>query len=235
MILPLQHRQPNLLNITKEIPILITAVTDPVEAGLAEAWEASNTNVTGTSDMTPIKEQLTLLKELLPEASKVGILYNTSEINSEIQVEQAKEQGEGMGLEIITTGVTNANEIPQALNALLDQVEVLYLPTDNLVASSLPLIINETDQKGIPVIGSEKAHIEGGALATEGIDYYELGFQTALMAVDVINGKQPGDLPISTLEKTQLVINRDSAESLGIDIPKSLLERGEIIQGGSNS
>ncbi len=222
-------------NTTKEIPILITAVTDPVEAGLADSWESSNTNVTGTSDATPVKEQFALLQELVPKASKVGIIYNTSEVNSEIQVEKATEVAEELGIEIISSGVTNANEIPQALDALVEKVDVLYIPTDNLVASSMPLIVNKTNEKNIPVIGAERAHVEAGALATEGIDYYELGFQTGLMAVEIINGKEPTELPVSTMEEYKLIINEDSAQILKINIPESLKEKGELIKGGTAS
>lgn len=222
-------------NITKEIPILITAVTDPVDAGLADSWESSNTNVTGTSDATPIKEQFELLQELAPKASKVGIIYNTSEVNSEIQIEKANEVAGELGLEIITSGVTNANEIPQALDALIEKIDVLYIPTDNLVAASMPLIVNKTNEKNIPVIGAERAHVEAGALATEGIDYYELGFQTALMAVEIIHGKEPTEIPVSTMEEYKLIINEDSAQTLKINIPEKLMEKGELIKGGADS
>lgn len=222
-------------NTTKDIPILVTAVTDPVEAGLAESWEVSNTNVTGTSDMTPMKEQFSLLQELVPEAQKIGVLYNTSEENSEIQIRKMKEIAEKLNLEVVPSGITNTNEIPQALDALIGNIDVLYIPTDNLVAASMPLIVDKTNEKGIPVIGSERAHVEAGALATEGISYYELGFQTALMAVDIINGKQPSELPISTMKEYELVINEDSAKLLKIEISDHLKEKAKMIKGGVGS
>ena len=123
-------------NATKEIPVLITAVTDPIQAGLAKSLEKSETNVTGTSDATPIDKQFKLLKELLPASKKVGIVYNTSELNSEVQVAQAKVIAEKYGLEIVTKGVTQVNELAQALDSLLPNVDVLYTPTDNLVVSA---------------------------------------------------------------------------------------------------
>lgn len=219
-------------NTTKDIPILITAVTDPVEAGLVQAWEQSGTNVTGTSDSTPIDKQFELLKKLVPDVKTIGIIYNTSEINSEIQVNKAKEMASKLGLEIVTSGITTVNEVPQALDSLLKKVDVLYTPTDNMVASSMPLISSECIEKKIPIIGAEKAHVEGGALATEGLDYYKLGFQTGLMAVEVINGKNPKDMAIQTLKDTQLVINKDTAEKLNIEIPEDLKKAAEIIESG---
>ncbi|MTI69354.1 MAG: ABC transporter substrate-binding protein [Firmicutes bacterium] len=219
-------------NITKDTPILITAVTDPLKSGLVKSLDKSQTNVTGTSDATPIKKQFKMLKKLIPKAKKIGILYNTSEVNSEIQVDKAKEVAKEFNVEIITTGVTSVNEVSQALDALLEKIDVLYTPTDNLVASSMPLITDECMKKSIPIIGAEKSHVESGALATEGIDYYKLGFETGLMAVDVINGKKPKDMPINTLKDTQSIVNIEVAEKLNIDIPKSILDSSLEIRGG---
>ncbi|MCR1898731.1 ABC transporter substrate-binding protein [Irregularibacter muris] len=218
-------------NVTKDIPILMTAVTDPVEAGLVQSLEKPNTNVTGTSDIAPIEKQFELLKKLLPQAKRVGILYNSSEVNSEIQIKRAEEIAKGFSLEIIPTGITSVNEVPQALDALIGDMDVLYVPTDNLVASSMSLIGNQCSKKGVPIIGAEKAHVEAGALATEGIDYYQLGFQTGLMAEEIISGKNPQDIPIAIWEKTQLLINTGSAQKLGISIPEDIKEKAQFIEG----
>ncbi len=218
-------------NATKDIPILITAVTDPAEAGLVKSLEKGDTNVTGTSDMTPIKEQFMLIKKLIPSAKKVGILYNTSETNSEIQVNKAREIAKDFDLEIMTTGVTNVNEIDQGLNDLLERVDVLYVPTDNLMASAMALVSKKSTEKNIPIIGAEKAHVDLGALATEGIDYYKLGFQTGIMAVEVLNGKDPKDMPIETLKDTELIINMQALNKLNISIPEDLKEKATLIKG----
>lgn len=220
-------------NATKDIPILITAVTDPVDAGLAKSWEKSETNVTGTSDATPMERQFELLQKLVPDAKKVGILFNTSERNSEIQVEMANELSGKFGFEIIANGITNTNEVPQILDSLKGKIDVLYLPTDNLVASSIAIISEKCMEDNIPVIGSEKGMVEGGALATEGIDYYKLGFQTGLMAVEVLNGAKTQDMPIEILKDTTLSINTDTASKMNITIPKDLMDRAEIVKGGA--
>lgn len=219
-------------NATKDIPILITAVTDPVDAGLAKSLDKPGTNVTGTSDAAPMERQFELLKKLIPNAKKVGILYNTSERNSEIQVDAAKQLSGKFGFEIIAKGVTNTNEVPQVLDSLIKKIDVLYVPTDNLVASAIAIISEKCIEKNIPVVGSEKGQVEGGALATEGIDYYKLGFQTGLMAVEVLGGSKTQDMPITMLKDTTLTINADTAEKLNITIPQDLMERAEVIKGG---
>lgn len=219
-------------NATKDIPILITAVTDPVAAGLAKSMEKPETNVTGTSDNVPIEKQFELLKKLVPNAKKVGILYNTSENNSEIQVNSAKKAAPAFGLEILAVGITNVNDIPQSLNSLLGKIDVLYVPTDNMVVSSMPIIADQCFKNNIPIIGSEKGQVEQGAIATTGIDYYKLGFQTGLVAVDVINGKKPKDIAITTLKDMQLVINTDALKKLNIAVPKDIEDKAEKITGG---
>jgi putative ABC transport system substrate-binding protein len=219
-------------NATKEIPILITAVTDPVDAGLVKSIEKPGTNVTGTSDIVPIEDQLQLLKKIMPKAKKVGILFNTSENNSQIQVQNIKNAAPKFELEVMESSITNVNEVPQALNSLLEKVDVLYTPTDNTVASAMTMISNECFKKNIPIIGAERAHVTGGALATIGIDYYKLGFQTGLLAVDIINGKKPSEMPIETLEQMQLVINEDSVKKLNLNIPKELIEKAEMVKKG---
>lgn len=219
-------------NASKDIPILITAVTDPVAAGLVKSLEKPDTNVTGTSDDVPIEKQFELLKKLLPNSKKVGILYNTSESNSQIQVEKAKKAAPDFGLEIISAGITNVNEIPQALNSLIGKMNVLYIPTDNMIVSAMPLVSSECFKKNIPVIGAEKGVVEQGALATTGIDYYRLGFQTGLMAVDVLNGKATNTMPITTLKDMQLVINTDAVKKLNISVPGEISSMAEKITGG---
>ncbi len=217
-------------NATKDIPILITAVTDPVSAGLIKSNEKPETNVSGTSDATPIKSQFKLIKELLPTAKKVGIIYNTGEQNSLVQVEQAKVEAELLGLEIVEAGITSVNEISQALDTLLTKVDLLYTPTDNMVVAATPLVIQKTKEKNIPMIGCIEDQIVAGALATETIDYYKLGYQTGERAVEVLNGKDISSIPVETLNNTELVINKTTAELLGIELNEELLARAKVIE-----
>lgn len=217
-------------NATKDIPILITAVTDPVAAGLIKSMENSENNVTGTSDLTPMDKQFELLKVLYPETKKVGIVYNTGEANSEIQVNMAKDLSNKYGFSIVEKGVSSVNEVAQALDSLLKDVDVIYTPTDNMIANAMTLVSTKSMEKGIPVIAAEEGQVTNGALATEGINYYELGYQTGEMAVEVLNGKEPKSIPLSTLEKTELIINNDTVQKLGITLPEELVKRGRMIE-----
>lgn len=211
-------------NATKDIPILITAVTDPKAAGLI------GENVTGTSDATPIEKQFNLIKKIYPQAKTVGIIYNIGEQNSEIQVNQAKAIADKFGFKIEAVGVSNINEISQGLDSLLDKVDVLYAPTDNLIASSMPLISEKSIAKKKGIIAAEKGMVEAGALATEGIDYYELGKQTGEMAIRVLKGEKPGSLPIKTLEKTELVINTKVFAALGLTVDDELNSKATKVE-----
>lgn len=219
-------------NATKDIPILITAVTDPVKASLVKSLEKPGTNVTGTSDKGPIEKQFNLLKDIIKDVKTVGVIYNTSESNSEIQVKEAKAVCDKLGIKLIEVGITNVNEIPQALDSIIPKIDSLYIPTDNTVAPSMPLITNKCYSKKIPIIGAEKAHVEGGALATVGIDYYKLGYETGLSALEIIEGKDPSSIPISTQKEMELVINTDACKKLNITIPSELLKNAKTVQGG---
>lgn len=210
-------------NASKEIPILITAVTDPIAAGL------TGSNVTGTSDATPIDKQFELMKKLIPNVKKIGIVYNMSEQNSEIQVKNAKKIAKDFGVEIEAVGISSVNEMAQALDMLITKVDVIYTPTDNLVASAMPLIVEKSTNAGIAVIGAESAHVEAGALATEGINYYNLGKQTGMMAIEVLKGKKASELEIKTLNETELIINKESAKKLNIEVNPELIKQAKLI------
>ena len=221
-------------NATKEIPIVITAVTDPVEAQIAKDWESSGTNVTGTSDKVPVDKQIELLKELLPNAKTVGVIYNTSETNSVIQVNELKEAAEKQNLEVKEIGVTTVNEINQNLASALGGIDVLYTPTDNTVASGYALVCKLCLDKNVPIIGAEEAVVNTGGLASIGIDYYKLGQEAGLKAAEILDGKKPSDIAITTLSEMSFTINTDTAEKLGITIPEDILKDAKKVTGGVN-
>ncbi|MCY6485161.1 ABC transporter substrate-binding protein [Clostridium aestuarii] len=214
------------------IPIAITAVTDPVEAGLVNSLENSGTNVTGTSDAAPIDAQFKIINKLVPTAKKIGIIYNTSEVNSEIQVEEAEKFASDFNFKIITQGITSENEIPQALESILSKVDVMYTLKDNMIASAMPIITKECFKKNIPVIGAESAHVKAGALATEGISYHQLGYETGLKAVKILKGTKPSEIPVETQKETSVVINEDAAKKLKIQILEELVLKAEMVTGG---
>ena len=201
-------------NVTKKIPILITAVTDIKAAGLI------GDNITGTSDATSVYKQLETVTKILPKTKKVGIIYNTSEQNSQVQVARAKEAGKELGLEIVEAGVTNINDMAIGLDSLLDKVDVLYTPTDNLVVSATPLVLEKANRKNIPVIGCIEDQVAQGALITDTIDYEKLGYQTGEMAIRVLKGEDPKNMPVEILKDTQLIVNKKTAEKYGVDLEK---------------
>ncbi|MCY6959135.1 ABC transporter substrate-binding protein [Clostridium brassicae] len=218
--------------LNKNIPIVMTAVTDPVKAGIVKSLDNPGTNVTGTSDAAPIDVQFKLIKKIIPSSKKIGILYNTSEVNSEVQVQEAKDSASKFGLEIIAQGITAENEIPQSLQSILGKIDVLLVIKDNMVASAITTVTKQCFEKKIPVIGTESAHVKGGALATEGIDYEKLGYQTGLKAVEILKGKKPSEIPVEMQKEATIVINKDSVEKLNIKIPEEISSKAEMISGG---
>lgn len=221
-------------NTTKDIPTVFTAVTDPVSADLAKDWENSGTNLTGVSDMVPVKEQLELLLKIKPDVKTLGIIFNTSEANSEIQVKIFKEAAEEFNLKVKEIGVTNVNEINQNLSASISDIDVLYTPTDNTVASAFDLITKIALKNNVPVLGAEEAVVPKGGLVSIGIDYFNLGKETAYKAVEILNGKKPEEVPITTLSDMGIAINEDVAKKLEIKIPDDIRSEAKIINGGIN-
>ncbi|MBR5909932.1 MAG: ABC transporter substrate-binding protein, partial [Schwartzia sp.] len=183
-------------NATKDIPIVGTAITDYESAKLVKSNAKPGGNVTGTSDMNPIKEQVDLLKKLVPEAKTVGVIYCSSEVNSEVQVKAMKAYAETKGLKVETATISTVNDIQQAAQSLVSKVDAFYAPTDNVLASAMPTLLSVTDPAKKPVICGEENMVKAGGLATYGIDYYKLGLQTGDMGADILDGKKkPADLP----------------------------------------
>ncbi len=214
---------------TKEIPILITAVTDPVAAKIAASMDKPGANVTGTSDMNPIKEQLSLINDVKPEAKKVGVIYNSGETNSIVQIEQVKAHAPELGFEIVERAVTNSSEVKQAAESL-SGIDAIYVPTDNTVVSALDAVLMVAEKLKVPVIAGESESVKSGALLTYGIDYYELGRQTGEMAVRVLKGEaKPADMAIETQKNLQLFVNKKAAERFGVTLPQQLLDQADEV------
>lgn len=208
---------------TTEIPILATAVTDYESARLVNSNEAPGGNVTGTSDMNPVKEQIDLLVKLVPTAKTVGVLYTSSEVNSVTQAQIAKKAIEALGLKYVEVTISNSNDVQQATQTLVGQCDAIYIPTDNVLASAMPQVHSVTAQSKTPVICGESSMLDGGGLATLGINYTDLGYQTGLMAVKILKGEaKPATMPIETATKFDFKINGTIAEEIGLTIPADL-------------
>ncbi len=203
---------------TKDIPVLFSAVTDPVAAQLIDSMENPGGNITGTSDESPMDKQLQLFKDLDKNINKIGIIYNTSEPNSQVQVEMAKELAPSLGLEIIPIGISNINDIPQTVDSMIKKVDGIYTITDNMVASAINVVSDKAINNKIITVGAEDSHVSGGILITDGISYYELGKQTARMAKEIlVDGKSPANIPAETASNTKKVFNEKTLEALEID------------------
>lgn len=218
-------------NLTKDIPIVATAVTDYQQAKLVASNEAPKGNVTGTTDMNPIKEQVDLLLKLVPNAKTIGTVYCSSEVNSETQVKLMKEYAQSKGLTVVEATVSTVNDIQQATQSLVGKVDAIYEPTDNIIASAMPTLATITNPAKIPVICGEPNMVKAGGLATYGVDYYQLGLQTGEMAADILSGKtKPADMPIQALKEMKLTINETNAKLLGITIPADMLSSADLVQ-----
>lgn len=198
------------VNNIKDKPIFFSAITNPESAGvLAE-------NVTGVSDRSPVKKQVELIKELLPEAKKIGIVYNTSEQNSFYLTDEFKREAEKNGYEVVVKGITNVNEIASALDTLLPEIDVLYTTIDNTIASTYPLIIDKSKKDNKPVIGATKSYVDQGALASEGISDYKVGYQTGEMIVRYLKGEDIKNMKFEVVRESERYINKEVAKNFKI-------------------
>ncbi len=207
--------------LTKDIPVVLSAVTDPAESGLVASNEVPGGNVTGTSDLTPVNEQIELLKKIFPDAKKVGVLYCSAESNSAIQAQMAHDACDENGLEAIDFTVSSTNEIQTVVESMVGKVDVIYAPTDNTIANGMATVAMVAADNGLAVICGEQGMVEAGGLATYGIDYYQLGYMAGEMAVDIlVNGANPAEMPIGYLsaDKCELSVNEETAAKLGIDV-----------------
>lgn len=206
-----------------DIPVIYTAVTDPVAAELADEEGNPVGNVTGTSDELPIKAQLEMIRTMLPDAQKIGIMYTTSEANSISALETYKELAGDYDFEIVEKGITATADISLAADDLLSQVDCITNLTDNTVVASLPTILEKANEKGIPIFGSEIEQVKIGCLAAMGLDYVELGKQTGEMAAKVLKGEaKASELNFETIKDAAFYGNTKVAENLGITLPESL-------------
>ena len=207
----------------KEIPVIYTAVTNPLAAELADEEGNPVGEITGTSDKLPIRKQLEMIRTMLPEAETIGILYTTSEANSESAIKEYETLAGEYDFKIETSGITVTADIPLATQGLLEKVDCITNLTDNTVVNSLPTVLEMANEAKIPVFGSEIEQVKIGCLAAEGLDYVELGRQTGKMAAQVLKGeKKASELPYETIEEASLYINEKAAENLGIEIPAEL-------------
>lgn len=203
-------------------PVLFTAVTDPVAADLVASNEAPGGNVTGTTDLNPVADQIGLIKQVRPDARTVGVIYSSGEVNSAVQVELARAAAQAEGLELVEKTITNTGEVAQAAAAL--DTDAIYVPTDNNAVSGLAAIVQVAEQKQIPLVVGEGDSVRAGGLITTGIDYRDLGRQTGEMAIRVLrDGADPATMPVEAQREYTTYVNPQAAERMGVTVPADLL------------
>lgn len=213
----------------KEIPVIFTAVTDPVAAELADQEGNPIGEVTGTSDNLPVEQQLKMIRTMLPDAKKLGIMYTTSEANSVSAIEAYQSLAEDYGFELIEKGITQTADVALAADDMLEQVDCITNLTDNTVVASLPTILEKANEKGIPVFGSEIEQVKIGCLAAEGIDYSSLGRQTGRIAAKVLKGeKKASEIPYEIITEPGFYVNNKAAENLKLEVPVELADSAVI-------
>jgi len=211
---------------------VINAVTDPVAASLAESWESSGNNLTGMSDAAPNKQQVELIPQFLPEAKNVGTIYNAGEANSVVQVEVARETCDKLGLNLIEVTVSNSSEVLMAAQSLAGRVEAIYIVTDNTVVSALESVINVCNRQKIALIVADPSSVDRGALASYGIDYFSLGKKSGEIALKIIKGVKPSDIPIQTItdpNDLQFVVNLDAAKIIGLSVSDEIVKAADVV------
>lgn len=216
---------------TKDIPILFSAITDPVSAELVQSLEKPSGNVTGTSDTHPdaIKNTIASIKKFIPDAKKVGIIYNNGEPNSVINVKNAKKALENEGLEVVETTISTSAEVKQAAESMVGRVDVLYIPKDNTVVAALESVITVANDKDIPVFSGDGDSVKRGTFASYGFDYHDLGYTTGKMAVEILKGKKPSEIPVGFPENLELIVNKKAAEEEGITLTEDMLKDAKIV------
>lgn len=216
---------------TKTIPIVATAVTNFEVAKLVASNEKPGGNVTGVSDINPVAEQFALLMKFAPDAKAIGTIYNSSEINSTYQIELLKKAASAAGVEVVEASVSSVNDIQQAVASLKGKVGGLYLPTDNIIASAVPVLMKSVFEAGIPTVAGEGGMVRAGILASIAVDYYTLGKMTGAMGADILDGKKkPADMPIQSQKAEKVLVNLKTAETMGIQIPEDILKTAETVK-----
>ncbi|WP_314209096.1 tryptophan ABC transporter substrate-binding protein, partial [Vagococcus salmoninarum] len=218
-----------LANNTKDIPIVLGAITDPKSANLVADNQRPGGNITGVSDQSPVDAQLALALKLLPDLKTIGVLYSSAEDNSAFQAEKLVSEAEKLGMTVKKYPVPSSNEISQMVQVMSSEVDAIYLPTDNVIANAMQIVVDIANKNDVPIIPSVDTMVEQGGLATVGINQYELGLQTGRMVADILSGKSvPATTPIYTFTTGDIIINQKQADKLGIKIPADILEEAII-------
>ena len=219
----------SLSNATKDKPIIMAGITYPVEAGLIKSEDKPGNNITGVSDRTPIKQQLEIMKKVLPKMKKVGILYTASEDNSVKQAQEAEKLAKELGLEVKVSSIANTNDIQQVTESLASETDAIFVPIDNTIASAMSTVVKVTDAKKIPVFPSADTMVADGGVLGIGVDQYQIGVETAKVVAKVLKGEDTKNMPIVLANEGVIYLNEAKAKQLGIEIPNEVKEKAKVV------
>lgn len=214
---------------TKDIPIVFSAVTDPVGAKLAATAEKPGGNITGTSDMLPVADQVALIKEITPKVAKLGVLFNPGEANSVSSVAALKEAAGKVGITVVEGPANKSADVQSAARALIGKVDALYVPTDNTIVSALEAAVGVANSAKVPLYAADTDSVARGALAAVGFNYFDVGVQTSELVAKVLKGEKAGDIPVKFASGTDLQINKTTAAKIGITFPDAVLKRASKV------
>jgi len=216
---------------TQDIPIVFSAVTDPLGAKLVATLEKPGGMVTGVTDLSPIDKHLDLIKELTPAAKRIGVLYNAGEANSATLVNLLKQEAPAREMTVVEATAANSSGVATAAKSLIGKVDAIYIPTDNTIVSALESVLQVGIENKIPVYAGDTDSVAKGAIAGLGFNYYDVGRQTGKIVVQVLEGENPGEIPVQTVEKLELHINPKAAESMGTTIPDAIAAKADKAVG----
>jgi putative ABC transport system substrate-binding protein len=218
-----------LVSATRRIPIVFTAVTDPVGAKLVKTLKHPGKNVTGLSDLSPVEQHVELIQELLPNVKNIGVVYNPGEANAVSLMALLKKSAQKHGLHLVEATALRSADVQSATQAIAAKSDIIYALIDNTVASAIEGMIVAANEAKTPVFGAATSYVSRGAVASLGFDYYQIGLQTADYVVDILNGKDPGSIDVRVAKGSDLVINKTAADKLGLKIPQPILDRATRI------
>lgn len=214
---------------TKDIPIVFTAVTDPVGAKLVSNAMKPGANVTGMSDLSPIGKHMDLIKRITPDAASVGVPFNPGEANSVTLLALIKAEAPARGLTVIEAPATKSSEVLGAAQSLVGKADVIYVPTDNTIVTALEAVIKVGVDNKVPVYAGDTDSVPRGAMAALGFNYYDVGRQTGKMVLRVLKGEAPGDIAVEGVEITELYVNPGMAAKMGVTLPDALIEEAKEV------
>lgn len=214
---------------TKSIPVVYSAITDPVAAKLVKSWQASGTNVTGVSDISPLEKHIDLIKQVVPNAKRIGVIYSPGEANSVSILTAMKKAATDAGMTVVEAAAARTVDVPTAAQSLVGKVDVIYTPTDNNVVSAFESIVKVAQQAKLPIVAADTATVERGAVAALGLNYSDIGRQTGKLVVRILKGEKAGSIASQTSTNFELVVNPDAAKLQGVTLSDALLKTAKVV------